>query len=231
MADWRLAKSLQRFRVELKQLYPNRDTRSDGSIADGKHSGTSKHQPGPDGIVEAVDVDEDIDGIDGGNDSELWSLAEHVRKLGDVGHPALKAGAHIIYEGRIWSYNRRSEGWRAYTGSNAHRHHLHLACSDGAGKDSLSTWHLDRLRPAARKPDRWLGLSDPPMVGNDVRGVHDALIKISPNNKGLLAPDYDLKRYGRASADVVAVFQRHRSIDERGCGPLTWAALRKEVHG
>lgn len=232
MSGWRLARSLETFRAELKALYPKRDTRSDGAVGDTSHGARrSKHNPGDDGIVEAVDVDEDIDGVDGGDDQELWALAEHLRRLGDVGHPALGPGAHVIYEGRIWSFNRRSEGWRGYTGANAHRHHLHLACSDGTGKDNRSTWHLDRLRPAARKPDRWLGLSNPPMTGNDVRDVHNALIAVSGANRAKLAADYDLKRYGRASADVIALYQRNRKITERGCGPLTWASLRKDVHG
>lgn len=218
------------FRAELKQLYPKRDTRSDGSIGDANHTSRSKHSPGPDGIVEAVDVDEDIDGVDGGDGQELWSLAEHLRKLGDVGHPALKAGAHVIYEGRIWSYNRRADGWRAYTGANAHRHHLHLACSDGTGKDNTSTWHLDRLRPAGRKPDRWLGLANPPMTGNDVRDVHNALVKVAAGNKVKLDTDWTAKRYGRATADLIALYQSNRGISERGVGPKTWAALRKDAH-
>lgn len=227
MPDWRLARSLTTLRSEVRTLYPHRDTTSDGSVGDASHGArASKHNPGPDRIVEAVDLDEDVDGRDDEAGRELWALTQHIVALGKAGHPALGPGAHLIYEGRIWSQVR---GWaeRPYTGPNAHRRHLHVACSDGAGKDSTQSWRLPELRgrPLPAKGDRWLGLANPPMVGQDVTNVRNAL-RVAGNHDLPATGPYD-----RAVTDLVQLFQRNRDITERGVGPQTWAALRAAVHG
>lgn len=46
---------------------------------------------------------------------------------------------YIIWDGRIWSAERHSEGWRNYTGPNPHTDHVHFSFSwDGAKKET--TW-------------------------------------------------------------------------------------------
>lgn len=82
--------------------------------------------------------------------------------------------------------------------------------------------------PGRKTPqgDRWLGLENPPMRGQDVSNVQNAL-KIAGK---LAAKDVD-GIYGRGTADALTRFQRSAGIAERGCGPETWAALRKVVHG
>lgn len=228
MATWRLARSLTTLRNEVKQVWPKRDTSSDGTIGDADHSArTSKHNPGPDGIVEAADIDEDIDGINDEVGREMWPFVQHLLRLARAGHPALGAGAHIIYEGRIWSHAR---GWveRPYTGANAHKRHVHVAVSDGSGKDSTRSWGLVQAfavaRPRTPAPDRWLGLTNPPMVGQDVVNVRHAL-RVA-GNRNLAATG----AYNMAVAELVAKFQKNRGITERGVGPKTWAALRAVVH-
>lgn len=222
---WRMAKSLEVLRAELNGVYPHRDRTSDGGVGDTSHAARpSKHNPGPDGIVEARDFDEDISGRTAGG-RPLWPFVQHLLKLARAGHPALGPGAHIIYEGRIWSDVR---GWveRPYTGANAHEHHAHVAVSDGAGKDSTATWNIKALvaKPTAPKPDRWLGLSNPPMTGPDVDGVRNVLRMLGNSGVDKTGP------YDREVADLIAVFQKNRNIGERGVGPLTWAALRKVAH-
>lgn len=75
------------------------------------------------------------------------------------------------------------------------------------------------------KGDRWLGLHNPPMRGQDVTNVQNALVKAL-----VLHPDGVDGIYGRATADAVNAFHGNEGIKERGCGPETWAALRKVVH-
>lgn len=70
------------------------------------------------------------------------------------------------------------------------------------------------------RTDRLLGLANPPMRGQDVLNVQRALNRLGNR----LRED---AVYKRADADVVAIFQQNRGIDERGVGPLTWQALRK----
>lgn len=235
---WRMAKSLEVLRKEINGVWPDRDRTSDGGVGDASHQARpSKHNPGPDRVVEARDFDEDVSGRNGQGGRPLWDLVQHLLRLARAGHPALGMGAHIIYEGRIWS---AKQGWRErpYTGPNAHEHHAHVAVADApAGYDSTRPWGLaEALRrgpaPAAyRKPDRWLGLSNPPMTGQDVANVHNALIKADPGgNRPRLAADLPSKRYGRETADLIALFQRNRGITERGVGPATWTALRKVAH-
>lgn len=229
-----LAPSLVQLRKEFNAIFPGRDKASDGWLGDSKHaSRPSKHNPGSDGLVEALDLDEDVDGHDDVEGQELWNFVQHLLKLVREKHPALYGpGAHIIYEGRIWSHAR---GWseRAYTGSNAHRRHVHVAVVDGAGKKSTRTWRVaDLKKPAAPtkpKPDRWLGLSNPPMVGHDVRNLHNGLIRLDPTNKFQLGDDYDKNRYGQNTATLVARFQNNRQIIERGFGPQSLARLRQDL--
>lgn len=81
--------------------------------------------------------------------------------------------------------------------------------------------------PAAPpKGDRWLGLHNPLLTGQDVRNVQNALA---------VALVFDPKDvdgiYGRQTAVAVHAFQQNQGIHERGVGPVTWAALRKVVHG
>lgn len=225
MAAWRMARSLEVLRAELDGAYPHRDRRSDGGVGDTSHQARpSKHNPGPDGIVEARDFDEDVKA----GSRPLWPFVQYLVRLGRAGtHPALGAGAHIIYEGRIWSHAR---GWveRPYTGANAHEEHAHVAVADGPGKDSRKAWGVRAALaapPAGPKPDRWLGLTEPPMVGQDVNNVRHAL-RVAGND-GVLPSG----PYSRPIADLIGVFQRNRQITERGVGPKTWAALRQVVHG
>lgn len=74
----------------------------------------------------------------------------------------------------------------------------------------------------ARKVDRLLGITNPPMRGQDVLNVQRALNRLGNH----LA---ETGVYDRATADLVGVFQRNRHIIERGVGPLTWQALRKKT--
>lgn len=79
-------------------------------------------------------------------------------------------------------------------------------------------------RAIAPKPkvDRLLGITNPPMRGQDVLNVQRAL-----NRLGNQLAENGV--YDRATADLVGVFQRNRHILERGVGPLTWQALRRKT--
>ena len=46
---------------------------------------------------------------------------------------------YLIFQGKIWSADRASEGDREYTGSNKHNKHLHISIKDGCGDDT-SPW-------------------------------------------------------------------------------------------
>jgi hypothetical protein len=46
---------------------------------------------------------------------------------------------YLIFQGKIWSVERASEGDREYTGSNKHNKHLHISIKDECGDDT-SPW-------------------------------------------------------------------------------------------
>lgn len=142
MSGWREAWSLVTLLGEVDRAAPDRDRRSDGSIGDPDHASRhSDHNPwvrvGPVGIVRARDFTDDRrGGLDGA------ALADHLVELllrGD--HPALGPGAYVIWNRRILSTDRRHEGWRPYSGVNAHAHHVHLSVTtDPQGFDARQPW-------------------------------------------------------------------------------------------
>lgn len=142
------ARSLEVLLNEINKAAPNRSTASDGGIGDAAHaSRDSDHNPWVKdangvGVVRARDFTHHPKG---GLDCNV--LASFLAsKLGV--HPALGSGAYVIWNRRIISTNRKSEGWRPYSGANAHDKHLHLSVETAPGYDS-------------RTPFGWGGSSGP----------------------------------------------------------------------
>lgn len=46
---------------------------------------------------------------------------------------------YLIFQGKIWSRDRKDEGDRVYTGPNKHPHHLHISINEKYGNDT-SPW-------------------------------------------------------------------------------------------
>jgi len=145
---WRMAYSLEVLLAEINKAAPNRSKISDGGIGDAAHATRdSDHNPWVKdaydvGVVRARDFTHDpVNGMD------CSVLAKFLAsKLGV--HPALGSGAYIIWNNRIISTDRKSEGWRPYSGSNPHTKHLHLSVETSRGYDS-------------REPFGWGGASGP----------------------------------------------------------------------
>jgi hypothetical protein len=134
-----LCASLTQLGAEVDAAYPDRDKASDGWIADANHPSTSDHQPDADGVVHAIDIDENLS-------PELGSLAllgEHLRSTRD---PRM---LYAIYEGRILrSYpkpelNLLAWEWGAYTGTDPHSGHMHISANRDLAEDG-STWGVTR---------------------------------------------------------------------------------------
>jgi len=139
---WRVARSLDVLLEEVNAFAPLRSKVADGSIGDAAHaSRDSDHNPwvtfGGQGIVRARDITHDP-----ANGLDCQRLADNLAALLALGgHPAAREGAYVIWGGRIFSFDRRHEGWRPYSGSNPHDHHLHLSVAlDPAGFDSTRPW-------------------------------------------------------------------------------------------
>lgn len=126
---WRLAYSLETLRGELNAIFPFRDKSSDGAIGDTAHAATaSDHNPNPQGVVCAYDVDTDLDGTNDSNDPQMDRLVEWWRTHP---HPNLK---YVIYRGRMFSSYARAPyapfAWRPYT-KDPHISHPHISVGEG----------------------------------------------------------------------------------------------------
>lgn len=128
---WRLARSLEVLRAEIKAMYPNATIYT---IGDSAHaSRASDHNPNAADVVCAIDI-MGTGGVDMGSLSELIRARRH------------PAGKYLIYNRRI---TRAREGWvwQPFSG-DPHTDHIHL--SVGVGPDGQSTGDYDNTDP-------WLG--------------------------------------------------------------------------
>lgn len=146
---WRMARGLDALLGEVNRSAPQRNRASDGGIGDAAHaSRASDHNPWVKdaagvGVVRARDFSHDPrGGLDGAELAQFLS-----RRLGV--HPALGAGAYVIWNRRIISTDRLAEGWRPYAGSNPHTSHVHLSVARH-GYDSLAAWGWGRKSRGAR---------------------------------------------------------------------------------
>lgn len=132
---WKLAPCLVVLVRELKERYPERSTRSDGSIASAAHSKqnpTSDHEADrSDGLVKAIDLTDDPPRFDPDDFADLLIRRRDSRVK------------YVIKDGRIWrSYDKPGlPAWtaQAYTGTNSHASHAHISVTND-GARSTATW-------------------------------------------------------------------------------------------
>jgi hypothetical protein len=123
---WYIAKSLEKLRHQLNDMFPNRSKVSDGGIGDALHATrASDHNPWVKdsrgvGVVTARDFTFDTNPADGIGIDCNW-LAKVLVESRD---PRIK---YIIWNRRIISSKQQPWVWRAYNGKNPHKHHLHLS--------------------------------------------------------------------------------------------------------
>lgn len=103
--------------------FPGRRRASDGIMGDAAHQARpSDHNKGL-----AVDITHDPAS---GADGELIALAA-------ITDPRV---TYVIWNRRIYSKARAAEGWRPYTGSSPHTHHVHVSVQAGAPSRDDGPW-------------------------------------------------------------------------------------------
>ncbi len=113
-------------------LKPKRKKASDGLLPSAAHINQSPDSDHNTGF--AVDLTHDfVFGID------CVDLFQQLK--------ADKRVKYLIFQGKIWSSERASEGDREYTGSNKHNKHLHISIKDECGNDT-SNWFPWLGKPA-----------------------------------------------------------------------------------
>lgn len=142
--SWRQAKCLIVLKDEINKQFPNRDKESDGAIGNEEHQAReSDHNPDENDVVKAQDFDEDLLGPDNPVGQEkMAEICAYLVKISKEGDLRIN---YIIYEKMIYSRVRNFEP-KEYTGSNEHKHHMHVSCSPlPYVYDSIAPWDIAEL--------------------------------------------------------------------------------------
>jgi peptidoglycan hydrolase-like protein with peptidoglycan-binding domain len=171
-----------------------------------------------------------------------WLLAPG--PAGEPGYNAKRLGVmYIIWNGKIWGGYRAADGWRAYSGGEAHAGHIHLSLSwNGATKRSswwtgtaaptdygpcaaiqgemAPRWKAPRLNPCPA-PTPIMSLTGSPLLGLNATSPYvkqlQMRLKVSPAS-GFFGPVTDA---------ALRAFQTSHGLPVTGTTTAaTWAALR-----
>lgn len=144
----RQARSLDVLLAEINAAHGDRSKISDGGLGDPAHAArVSDHNANEAGVWRARDFTDDrVDDNRDGDDADMLDCDKLAARLvamyhQEPVHPAMSSGAYTIWQSRIYSYDRRREGWRPYSGPNPHDKHLHQSVATAAsGYDSTAPW-------------------------------------------------------------------------------------------
>ena len=217
---------------DANKRWPSRKKASDGIMGDARHQKRkSDHNMG-----NAVDITHDpASGCDG---NLIASLA--------IKDPRV---TYVIWNHKIYSKARASEGWRNYTGSNPHTKHCHISISSNSRNDTRAwAWASAGHDAPAPLPSAPAPAEKPPAKPPAAEGTGPA----KPSSAGAPYPNVALrvgargtsvKRvqgrldamgwecvpdgvFGPITDRVVRGFQRRKGLADDGIvGPKTWRAL------
>lgn len=142
-------------RAQVDARWPNRDTASDGWIADAAHAVGSFHQPDAQGWVHALDVDEDL-GAGPAGPAAMRRLADQLAACARDGRDGGRI-LHLVYEDQVASATAGDWAWRGH--GYGHFHHLHVSFTDAAERDG-TPFPLPILSPPHITPRK----ADPDMI-------------------------------------------------------------------
>lgn len=144
-------------RNQINKRWENRDKSSDGWIGDTRHQankgwGTngkgSYHNPDPNGIVHAIDIDEDFFGK-GRGQVEAKRFAEELAAYCRDGKDGGRI-AHIVYEDQVASGT--AQNWKFRGSGFGHRNHIHISFTNKADNDgSFFRLPIFRFDDASKK--------------------------------------------------------------------------------
>lgn len=125
---WQLAPAMIAMEAEADRIAPRRRRTSDGSIGDAAHAARKSNHNHDGGYVDALDISHDpANGMD---------IHAHARAMVARQEPRLE---EVISNRQIWTWDRRREGWRRYTGQSPHTLHAHFTVKNSHRFDT-SPW-------------------------------------------------------------------------------------------
>jgi hypothetical protein len=145
-----------RLRTQIDRRWPKRDKRSDGWIGDAAHSARkSDHNPDKEGIVYAIDIDENMGKGPARNGRKAKKLADQIiaYAMSDLpGHNRIK---YVVYENQIASGTYSGSRWWRWRGKGyGHTQHIHISFTQAAKRDS-SIYPLPILTTNPSKKISW----------------------------------------------------------------------------
>lgn len=198
----RIAKSLDVLRSQINAKYPNRSKVSDGWIGDTAHAARpSDHNPGADGVVEALDITHDP-----ANGPDTWKLAEILRQNKD------RRIDYVISNGRVFvglhgKWNGVNVGpwnWVKYTGTNSHAQHIHVSVDPSPSiYDSQESWALTPLSATAPAPE-------PPKPKGITADMRQRMMKIIMGYEGKIPPTIFIAPDGRP--EIAGITQKDHPL-------------------
>lgn len=164
---WRLAASLDKLRDQVNAAYPTRSKVSDGTIGDAAHAASkSEHNPDSNGVVRALDLTHDpAHGLNAGALAERLRASRDPRILYIISNARI-ASSYAVNGVPAWT-------WRPYSGTNAHRSHVHVSVVESARLyDSVRPWSISPTPTTPQEDD-----VTPEQIKDAVRAVlHEEIV-------------------------------------------------------
>lgn len=180
---WKVADALERLRLQLNALAPNRSKASDGSIGDAAHaSRSSDHNPWWSFAGQPYVTARDFTHDPAGGLDCAW-LARIIQLRQD---PRVK---YVIFRRSIMSGDGGPSPWvwRKYSGANPHEKHLHLSVVADARALSAIPWQLEEPTGAhpVQKPTPVPEEDEvTPELERMIREIHRETTTTLPNRRG-----------------------------------------------
>lgn len=154
------------FRDQLNKRFPKRDKRSDGWIGDAAHSKRfSYHNPDRNGVVWALDVDENFG-------RGTWRFGKAAKRLANQliayarsGLPGADRILHVVYEDRVASGTYKKWWWVWRGKGYGHTEHIHITFKQGSGHPDTLPFPLPILATNPVQMKAWQKRLDDALAG------------------------------------------------------------------
>jgi hypothetical protein len=150
----KLCKGGVTLRGQIDRRWPKRDKKSDGWIADKHHAATSDHAPDKNGVVHAIDIDENMGSGRSRNGKTAQHLANQLITYAASGLPGANRLKYVVYEGRISSGTYKRTWWKWRGSGYGHEAHIHVSFTSYADRDG-SIYPLPILTKSPITKARW----------------------------------------------------------------------------
>lgn len=217
-------------RDQVNKKWVSRDKASDGWIGDAAHQanygwGTngkgSYHNQDPNGVVHAIDLDEDFLGKGKGGQKIAMEFAEQLATYCREGKDKGRI-AHIVYEGQVASAT--ANNWHFRGSGYSHFQHIHISFTNRADNDG-SKFDLpifdtkeERPNPQEPKPE-----TIPAYPGRSKLSYEKRNSDVKKMQKQLIAKGYNIPAgatgyYGDQTVEAVKKF--YVSLDKKKDGSI-----------